>query len=52
MKIIILLFSLLAAYNSLYSAGSPVVILNAANFQKEVINSDSIWLIEFYGKKF
>ena len=51
MKKIILLFSLLLTVsNSLYSAGSNVVILNSSNFQKEVINSDNIWLIEFYGK--
>jgi len=51
MKIIIILFSLLLTVsNSLYSAGSNVVILNSSNFQKEVIDSDNIWLIEFYGK--
>ena len=51
MKIIILLFSLfLTVSSSLYSAGSNVVVLNSSNFQKEVIDSDNIWLIEFYGK--
>ncbi len=52
MRIILLLFSLLTVTNSLYSAGSNVVVLNSSNFQSEVINSDSIWLVEFYGKIF
>ncbi len=35
---------------SLYSSGSSVVQLNSNNFQKEVVDSSDIWLIEFYGK--
>ena len=33
--------------NSMY-AGTDVVELTPANFQKEVIKSDSVWIIEFY----
>jgi hypothetical protein len=34
----------------LYGSNSDVVILNSTNFQKEVLDSNSIWLVEFYGK--
>jgi len=34
--------------SALYSSSSPVVKLTSANFQKEVINSEDIWLVEFY----
>ena len=33
--------------NSMY-AGTDVVELTPSNFQKEVIKSDSVWIIEFY----
>ena len=29
-------------------AGTDVVELTPSNFQKEVIKSDSVWVIEFY----
>ena len=29
-------------------AGTDVVELTPANFQKEVIKSDSVWIVEFY----
>lgn len=32
----------------MYSASDDVVTLTAANFQKEVVQSDSLWLVEFY----
>lgn len=41
---------------SLYSPNGPVVMLNKDNFDKEVIQSDDIWLVEFFanwcGKKY
>ena len=44
-----ILFSLLISFSvSLYSTGSPVVILNQSNFKKEVLDSKDIWLIEFF----
>lgn len=46
------IFSLLAATSfCLYGSNSEVVILTANNFQKEVIESNNIWLVEFFGKK-
>ena len=32
----------------MYSSNSGVIDLNPSNFQKEVLNSDSIWIVEFY----
>ena len=29
-------------------AGSDVVDLTPSNFQKEVMKSDSVWIVEFY----
>lgn len=34
----------------LYSSNSNVVKLTSSNFQREVIDSSDIWLVEFYGK--
>lgn len=48
----LILLSILASFSvSLYGSNSDVVILNSSNFQKEVIESNNIWLVEFYGKK-
>ncbi len=33
----------------LYSSNSNVIKLTSSNFQKEVVDSSDIWLIEFYG---
>uniref|UniRef100_A0A8D3D0Q8 Protein disulfide-isomerase A6 n=1 Tax=Scophthalmus maximus TaxID=52904 RepID=A0A8D3D0Q8_SCOMX len=33
---------------ALYSSGDDVVELTAANFNREVIQSDGLWLVEFY----
>ena len=30
-------------------AGTDVVELTPSNFQKEVMKSDNVWIIEFYG---
>lgn len=40
--------SLLAAARCMYSASDDVVTLTPANFQREVLQSDSLWLVEFY----
>ena len=32
----------------MYPAGSDVIDLTPDNFDKKVINSDSIWIVEFY----
>lgn len=34
--------------SSLYSSGSGVIDLTPSNFQKEVINSDEVWIVEFF----
>jgi len=44
---IIAMFLIRMSY-SLYSANSNVVILNSSNFNKEVINSGDIYMVEFY----
>ncbi len=48
MKIIVITL-LIGLTLSLYSSGSAVVQLNSNNFQKEVVDSSDVWLIEFYG---
>lgn len=40
--------SLFAAARCMYSANDDVVTLSPANFQREVLQSDSLWLVEFY----
>ena len=40
--------SLVLAVSGFYSARDDVVELNPSNFNKEVVQSDSLWLIEFY----
>ncbi|KAG7168835.1 protein disulfide-isomerase A6 homolog [Homarus americanus] len=39
---------LVGGASALYSASSGVVDLTQSNFQKEVINSDAIWVVEFF----
>ncbi len=34
--------------HGLYSASDDVVELNPSNFNREVLQSDSLWLVEFY----
>lgn len=36
------------AVNGLYSASDDVIELTPTNFNKEVIQSESLWLVEFY----
>lgn len=38
----------LLSVHGLYSASDDVVELNPSNFNREVIQSDSLWLVEFY----
>ncbi|XP_061609497.1 protein disulfide-isomerase A6 isoform X1 [Phyllopteryx taeniolatus] len=40
--------SLLVGVRAFYSPSDDVVELNPSNFNREVIQSDSLWLIEFY----
>ncbi|XP_077147547.1 protein disulfide-isomerase A6 isoform X1 [Ranitomeya variabilis] len=40
--------SLFVAARCMYSASDDVVTLTASNFQREVVQSDSLWLVEFY----
>lgn len=40
--------SLVLTVQGFYSASDDVVELNPSNFNREVIQSDSLWLIEFY----
>ncbi|XP_077567734.1 protein disulfide-isomerase A6 [Stigmatopora nigra] len=40
--------SLLVGVQAFYSSSDDVVVLTPSNFNKEVIQSDSLWLIEFY----
>ena len=44
----VLVCSLVLAVSGFYSARDDVVELNPSNFNQEVIQSDSLWLIEFY----
>ncbi|XP_049613261.1 protein disulfide-isomerase A6 isoform X2 [Syngnathus scovelli] len=41
-------FSLLVSVQAFYSPSDDVVELNPSNFNREVIQSDNLWLIEFY----
>jgi len=34
--------------NALYKFPGPVIELTASNFKKEVLDSDSLWMVEFY----
>lgn len=34
--------------SALYSSSSGVIDLTPSNFQREVINSDAVWIVEFY----
>ncbi|XP_064113046.1 protein disulfide-isomerase A6 homolog [Macrobrachium nipponense] len=39
---------LLGGASALYSSSSGVIDLTPSNFQKEVINGDAVWVVEFY----
>ncbi|KAM4772251.1 protein disulfide-isomerase A6 [Rhinophrynus dorsalis] len=43
-----LICTLFLAVRCMYSASDDVIELNPNNFNKEVIQSDSLWLVEFY----
>lgn len=40
--------SLVLSVQAMYSSSDDVVELTASNFNREVIQSDSLWLVEFY----
>lgn len=40
--------TLFLAVNGLYSSSDDVIELTPSNFNREVIQSDSLWLVEFY----
>ncbi|XP_072263634.1 protein disulfide-isomerase A6 [Pyxicephalus adspersus] len=42
------LCSLYLAVRGMYSASDDVIQLNPSNFHREVIQSDALWLVEFY----
>jgi len=44
----ILILGLTATSNCLYTSRDDVIELTASNFNKEVINSDNVWIVEFY----
>lgn len=44
----VLASSLLLSVRAFYSASDDVVQLSPNNFNKEVVQSDSLWLVEFY----
>ena len=44
----LMLFISFASVSSMYGAKSDVVKLTTANFNKDVVNSADIWLVEFY----
>lgn len=48
MKLIFCAFTLFSFAQSLYSSNSKVVALTPQNFNSLVLNSDDIWLVEFY----
>jgi hypothetical protein len=53
MKIILIIVLInLCQSESLYNTNSNVIKLTASNFQNEVVNSQDIWLVEFYGNIF
>uniref|UniRef100_A0A7E4VP93 Protein disulfide-isomerase A6 homolog n=1 Tax=Panagrellus redivivus TaxID=6233 RepID=A0A7E4VP93_PANRE len=45
---VLVLGLLVAGTAALYGSNDPVVELTASNFKKQVLESDSIWLVEFY----
>jgi protein disulfide-isomerase A6 len=44
----LLISFLFTTVSSLYGSDSDVVKLTASNFNKEVVNSNDIWLVEFF----
>ncbi|KRZ16465.1 Protein disulfide-isomerase A6, partial [Trichinella zimbabwensis] len=48
MMFIGVLFGVFLCTSALYDGSSDVVDLTTSNFQSKVINSDSVWVVEFY----
>ncbi len=47
-KLMIISIFLVSMTFSLYNTNSNVINLSSSNFNKEVVNSADIWLVEFY----
>uniref|UniRef100_A0A0B7AT06 Thioredoxin domain-containing protein n=1 Tax=Arion vulgaris TaxID=1028688 RepID=A0A0B7AT06_9EUPU len=43
-----LIFLLVSSANGFYGSGDDVIELTPANFHKNVIDSNSLWIVEFY----
>ena len=40
--------ALIASVSADYTGSDDVVVLTSANFKSKVLNSDELWLVEFY----
>lgn len=48
MKVLLSVLLLLSIAAAFYETDSKVVKLTVANFQSEVLDSEELWLVEFY----
>jgi protein disulfide-isomerase A6 len=48
LRSVLLLLGAVGTSLALYSKGDAVVDLTPSNFDKEVINGDGVWIVEFY----
>ena len=48
MSTVLVLLGLVASGQCLYSSRDDVIELTPSNFNREVVDSDSIWIVEFY----
>ncbi|XP_045584983.1 protein disulfide-isomerase A6 homolog [Procambarus clarkii] len=49
MRLLIIIYAVfVGGASALYSPSSGVIDLTPSNFQQEVINSDEVWIVEFY----
>lgn len=46
--LILAFLSMIAFSHSLYNSNSAVILLNESNFTEKVINSNELWLVEFF----
>jgi hypothetical protein len=49
-KLSLILILSISFTSALYDSKSDVIKLTSNNFQKDVVNSNDLWLVEFYGK--
>lgn len=52
LKVFLVIVLQIVIINSIEGSGSNVVKLDSSNFKTEVINSDDLWLVEFFGNHF